>query len=88
MMLHTAPKNFFTICFYIGGVQIIHKNDIPPLNDFLNRPRPPALALIARNRRIFFNRRLRGAYYHPNVFINNMHPIAEHIIARNRHRNT
>ena len=79
-------KNFGMIG--ISGLGLIPCLIAKSIYDFLTRPRPPALALIARNRRIFFNRRLRGAYYHPNVFINNMHPIAEHIIARNRHSNT
>jgi hypothetical protein len=79
-------KNFGIIG--ISGLGLIPCLIAKSIYDFLTRPRPPALALIARNRRIFFNRRLRGAYYHPNIFINNMNPIAEHIIVRNRHRNT
>ena len=58
---------------------------IKSIFDYIFSPRPPALELIARNRRRQFNlRNYIGGYYHPNAF--DIHPIAEHIINRRRLR--
>ena len=82
-LFNLNEDNFGT--FGICGLGLMTYFIIKSIFDYIFSPRPPALELIARNRRRQFNvRNYIGGYYHPNAL--NIHPIADHIISRRRLR--